>query len=161
MNGSKEVKITQSKGFIVNIHDPINFDIDFDVEIERFFINAIKKNYQYISLNKVDILQDIEDNILKKELKKGKTFRCRLKGVTINRNFNRRELNMNSGKILQELRNLINSCDSWVTCDIYDIDIHNRLLINLKIEFDNKTVDIKDFILARSKVYSNIYTHYK
>lgn len=159
MRRLRPIKIT---GFVVNIHDSINFDIDFDFnsELQHIYRSVVKKSYEYISLTDHDIY-DLNLDLKEKEVNKRYAYRCRIKGVAINKKCKSNKFHMYSSKLIQEIKNLINSCDSWVVCNIYDIDIHDRLLIDLKIPFNNEIIDVKEFILNKATTLSNIYVEYK
>jgi hypothetical protein len=151
-------KIKQIKGFIVNIHDSLNFDIDFTFTAEQ------QNNYNDVIINNY-VYQDYacEDTTEMKTFtlqpKIGITYRCRLKGIYFNQKTpvdNYIYIEQNE-KISELVTNMINHADGWVTCNVSDIDVYQRLLVDVFINIgnfknvkDSKSINLKDFILKTS-----------
>jgi len=118
-------------GFVVNVKDPINFDIDFKLTLEdqKKLLKAKTKNYIY-------------DEYINYEFtsKKcfGETYRCRIYDVRVNR---KELVGIKKLKVFNKIRNQLDDCDGWVVCEIYGIDAYGRLLVDLYFPLDNRHLD--------------------
>jgi len=72
-------------GFIVNVHDATNFDIDLEIsaELHEKYRDVICNQYTYQDLGE-DFLENPDMDRLRVSPEIGTTYRCRLKGVGIN-----------------------------------------------------------------------------
>ncbi len=132
-------ELNNISGFIVNIHDAINFDIDLMIDNEKVILykNVISNYYSYID---TDVSSDVQI---------GKTYRCRLKGIGISQNTKYHNFIMN--KMFIFVKQLVDQCDGWVSCNLSDIDIYQRLLVDIDVHIGNKIINIKDFLLDKMK----------
>jgi hypothetical protein len=116
-------------GYVVNIYDVLNYDIDIKTSIS----NLITNPYTY---------KDIV-NVITGELgieKKSTTVRCRLVGIGINQK-NKKQKN----EMTYEVKKLINHVDGWVKCTIVGVDVYNRLLLDIYLPILN--LHLNDYIL--------------
>lgn len=129
-------------GFVVNVHDAINFDIDlsFTSQQRHRFNRVIKNEYQY------------KEESIPSNSKIGKAYRCRLKGIQLTSSYNNRgkfkEQTMKKAKKVME--RMINRSNGWVICLINGVDIYNRLLVDLIDPglFPDKYVSYRDILLS-------------
>lgn len=100
-------------GFVVNVWDPLNYQIDLPInpELEK---KIFHEKYKYVDPPGV-------------ELKEGKVFRCRLRNIKkIN------VLNVQKTKELErEMENRISRLNGWVLCEPFHIDTYHRLIVDL------------------------------
>lgn len=134
-------------GYIIYVHDGANFDIDLFLpsEIEHLYSGIIKNEYFYHELDSGYFKNGKFEN---NNVKKGTTYRCRLRGIGINKlpsSIHTRK----SSLITNEVQKIVDRVDGWVICTISDIDIHSRLLIDVKISIGNDNIDLKKFLLKR------------
>lgn len=142
-------EIYDVKGFVVNVHDSANFDIDLNIprHLSERYSSVITNTYSYKDMS--------EDFIKSPDLEKvkalpsltGQTYRCRLKGIGLRTDFN----NWETFQRTIMVRRLIDRADGWVTCTISDIDIYRRLLIDIQISVKDRKVDLKEFLLGSDK----------
>jgi hypothetical protein len=129
-------------GYVVNVHDPLNYDIDLllDEELVNKYRNVITNRYTYKDENGLEHI--------------GTTYRCRLKGIglidsnTKNTQVTQNVIRSTSPKkgTMRKIRKMGNShirsahielirrCDrsnGWVLCTLSDIDIYRRLLVTI------------------------------
>ena len=114
-------------GFIVNIHDPLNFDIDIlDIENVEFLSNVISNEYSYQDENFHPV-------------KASKAFRCRLNGISYR---TKRKLETSrQNKFFNDIRKGKN----WVKIKIFGVDAYSRLLVEIfdpitEESFNNKLI---------------------
>lgn len=143
-------EIKNIRGFIVNIHDATNYDIDLTIpdKIIAKYKDVICNYYSY---------QDLNSNLLEFPLNKGdiligKTYRCRLKGIGINQVS---QHTWKANRMLIKVKQLIDRTDGWVTCTLSDIDIYHRLLVEVTVDTCNGSVNLKDYLLVNGKYEDN------
>jgi hypothetical protein len=138
------------KGYIVNTHDPTNYDIDFEMtpELRDRYNDVITTTYTYKDMPD-DFLTnpDLEgiDNIPPKV---GTAYRCRLRGVGINQT----PIRNHKWKMSQacvDIRQLIDRSDGWVVCTLTDVDVYRRMLVDIKVITNNGPIVISDFLLNK------------
>ena len=148
-------------GYVVNVHDAVNFDIDLLLpdELITRYQNVITNQYTYSRGN---------------EEVTGTTFRCRLKGIGINNQIVRRNPTSSYDEIDSSLRrrnyetskrrpnrkilspalreatiSMIRQFDrfnGWVLCTISDVDVYRRLLITLYDPISKR--DLREILFA-------------
>ena len=137
-------------GFVVNIHDATNFDIDLDLPAagHELYQRVIKNEYSYKDLPADFLLKPNIVDVTSYVIKRNSSYRCRLRGIGINQNpiRNHRWL-MN--QICVEVKQLIDRSDAWVTCTLSDIDIYRRLLIDIVIHTKVGSVDLCEYLLSK------------
>src|SRR5436853_4978419 len=121
------------KSFVVNVYDAVNFDIDLGDKIPEIYSKVISSEYAYQDLNSV--LIPISN------LKIGKTYRCRLRGIGKNDNY--KEFKRYS----YQVKRMIDDVDGVVLCTLGDIDIYQRLLVDLYVVVKNEVFNLKDYLL--------------
>lgn len=138
------------RGFIVNIHDANNFDIDLKIPYEYInrYKDVVSNRYFY-----KDLPSDFLDNpdiekIGLTEPTTGKTFRCRLRGVGISQ---KPVPQWKSHVMTQHVRQLTDRTDGWVVCTISDIDVYRRLLVDIVVHTKTGPIDLRDFLLEKSQ----------
>lgn len=120
-------------GFVVHVHDATNFDIDLgEIDIP----GAIKNGYKYCDY------PDIPEVDSESEIVDGTAHRCRLRGIGVNT-----ENNSRVGKSGFRVSRMIDRCDGWVRCKIYDIDIYKRVLLDVICPLPEGDLDLKDHLL--------------
>ena len=142
-------------GFIVNVHDATNFDIDLDIipELHEKYRDVISNQYTYQDLDD-DFLENPDVNKLRLTPEVGTTFRCRLKGVGINQ-LPTSEHTWKSNQMCVNVKQLIDRTDGWVTCTLSDIDVYQRLLVDIIIHTSNGTINLRDYLLLKMKDEDN------
>ena len=117
LNRYQSVSFPGRPGFIVNVYDPLSFDIDLPLtesELKALPEDLYRSTYLYKNSHKSD------------ETFIGKTFRFRLAGITF-----RKDVRVPLGeahKLHQYTWSLIHSCDNWVLANVVGIDTYSRLL---------------------------------
>jgi len=143
-------------GFVVNVHDAINFDIDlsFTSQQRHRFNRVIKNEYQY------------KEESIPGSSKFGKAYRCRLKGIQLKSTYHTRgkfkEQTMK--KATKVMERMINRSNGWVICLINGVDIYNRLLVDLIDPglFPDKYVSYRDILLSEfSKLFSKYIPYHE
>lgn len=144
----KHIRVTKNiSGFVVNMHDPTNFDIDLDLTpaLKTKYENVITSTYTFHDFTTPLITTN--DILGITNVSTGTAYRCRLRGISINKNAN----HGHSSEIYNLVKNLIDKNDCWITCSISDIDIYRRILVDITFIIDDTMIDLKDFILAFAK----------
>jgi len=146
-------------GFIVNVHDAINFDIDLEMspKLHENYRDVISNQYTYQDLGH-DFLEN--PDITKKVISAvGNTYRCRLRGVGMNQL--PQHLHMSKSNIMCiEIKQLIDRTDGWITCIISDIDVYKRLLVDIFITTTKERINFRDYLLSRMDTKDPIFYPY-
>lgn len=110
--------------YVVGVQGPLNLhmQIYFPPNVEKQYITADHYEYSYIS-------EEYPDDSL---IRKGRVYHCHLRGVEICAT----EDPSNTKEAHIFITKRINESLGWVLVSISDIDIYNRLLVNI---FDIKT----------------------
>ena len=131
-------------GYIVNVHDAINFDIDL------FLTPQQRVQYRHVITNEYQYKEESSTE----EVKIGKVYRCRLKGIQVSDHASRKtksELYVASQDIIQ----MTDRSNGWIICVIDSVDVYNRLLVDL---LDPVTCEsLKDFLFHQ---YESLFTEY-
>lgn len=133
--------ISGVRGYIVNIHDTLDFDIDLDLPLTAAskYKSVISGTYTYTEND---------------EIKEGKTLRCRLRDIiTINRKTKKQIAAM------QTVIRFTDRLEGWVICQLHDIDIYSRLLVDIADHETGKSLD--EVLLARYPTNFSRYTDYR
>jgi hypothetical protein len=143
-------EISDVKGFVVNVHGPTDFDIDFNLsdDLIKKYNNVIFHKYVY---KDVDVNYEFpKNNILShSEEREGKAYRCRLRRIGLQKN--NKSFMWKSNQLLTEIKHLIDRTDGWVRCNLLDIDVYQRLLIDIIIDTKNGSINLTDYLLNRMK----------
>jgi len=164
-------------GFVVNVHNATNYDIDLILpqHIHDKYKTVIINNYSY---NEVDEYLNIQN-----EVKYASTYRCRLKGIGINYDYNNlnpaNKTNISKSvrssddvrsfddllkkepqttshssnySLTIDIKQLIDRTDGWVLCKISDIDVYKRLLVEIIVPTTDD-INLKSLILDKMKNY--------
>lgn len=137
------------RGFIVNVHDAINYDIDFDLPSEehRNFSSIISNTYIYRTEYIIPDLTTEEDH--PQEESTGIVYRCRLRGVGMSSLDS--PSNYRKGIVaFIEINRLIYRTNGWIYCNIYKGDIHHRLLVDIIVPYGGEPkewINIANFLL--------------
>lgn len=146
----KCAKLSNINGFVVNVHDATNFDIDLSLtkSLHDRYQDVISNQYTYQDfLPTFDI--NYKDSIITPKI--GTTYRCRLKGIGVNTSNNSQlEIASKIKYITKLVKQLINLSDGCVICTISDVDVYQRLLVEITLNVDNKIINLKEFILEKS-----------
>ena len=150
------------RGFIVNIHGATNFDIDLEIPDE------LRDQYRSVTSNKY-LYQDLDENFPRdpnlsqlSEIppKTGTAYRCRLRGVGLNENCPNKSTWKNN-QISNQMKQLSDRTDGWVTCTLSDIDIYQRLLVDIYLDTSRGPINFCDFLLLKMSEEENpIYCQY-
>lgn len=127
-------------GFVVNIYDAINLDIDlFLTEYqEKQHKDAIITNYEYKDYNSrtfEDQNLQTPPGLILPPTQKGKAYRCRLKGIrqksSSSNTFSYSEVNILNSRAKKDMTQIINRTNGWVLCTISKMDNYHRLLVDV------------------------------
>lgn len=136
-------------GFVVNVHDAINFDIDLTLTPQQLnrFSRVIHNEYQY---------RDELGNS-----KVGRAFRCRLKGIQLSNCYPRRNKSRSQSmkNATKTMKRMINRSNGWIICGVSEVDVYNRLLVDLvdPALFPEKYVSYRDILLSE---YPKLFLKY-
>ena len=162
-------------GFVVNVHNATNYDIDLILP------QHIHDKYKTVVINKYSYNEVDDDLNIKNEVKYGSTYRCRLKGIGINYDNHNLNLTNNTVKCTEDLKcteeldnsfkkdsqksdnlsnysltidikQLVDRTDGWVLCKISDIDVYKRLLVEIIVP-TTEDINLKSLILNKMKNY--------
>lgn len=136
-------------GFIVNVHDAVNFDIDLDIppQLHERYSDVVSNQYTYQDLSN-DFLENPDLNkTIQITPKIGTTYRCRLRGVGMNQLPHYLHTNK-SNKMCIEVKRLIDRTDGWITCTLSDIDVYKRLLVDITIHTSSGPVNLRNHLLS-------------
>ena len=148
-------------GFIVNVHDATNFDIDLEMspELHEKYGDVISNQYTYQEfdsdfLENPVILTSKDTKNIEITPKIGTTYRCRLRGVGIN------QLAPNvhtwkSNQMCVDVKQLIDRTDGWITCTLSDIDVFQRLLVDITINTSKTSINLRDYLLSKMEHQDN------
>ena len=135
------------KGFVVNVYDPLNYDIDIVLLDKEYKMKVIHNNYCYKNV--------LQDGTLSLEYSSC-SYRCRLNGIEIN---NKHYSKHHVKQMMVEIKKLVDREDGWVNCIIYGVDIFNRLLVDIILPHLN--IDLCQYILNKSAMLTNtLYLKY-
>ena len=148
-------EIKNITGFIVNVHDATNFDIDLEIspELHEKYRDVISNQYTYQSLEP-NFLENPDFNQIKIKPEVGTTYRCRLKGVGINQ-LACSDHTYKSNMMCVEVKQLVDRTDGWVICNLSDIDVYQRLLVDIIINTINGPINLRDYLLNRMRSEEN------
>ena len=134
------------RGYVVNVHDTANLDIDLDIPTTNL------ENYSGVSCKNYTYNEYVNDEYspechVKKE---GVAYRCRLRGLGASRSS--RKYSIFRRKVLcTKVKQMIDRADGWVSCNLSDIDIYKRLLVDVSIKIGNDNIDLCEFLLNEVK----------
>lgn len=139
-------------GFVVNIHDATNFDIDLQLpsSIKHKYCTVITNQYTYKDLGNQYVINPssiLEDTVI---LEVGTTYRCRLRGIGINQLPSSVHTRKSHNATLN-VKQLIDRTDGWVSCTLSDIDVYQRLLVDICVHTSTNDgcVNIKNYLLEK------------
>lgn len=133
-------------GFIVNIYDALNYDIDFPY-IDKTTRNS--KMLEPVIHNKYSYKHILNNGTLTAE-SMGTSYRCRLNGIEINNStYNRKILK----QYTTDVKKIIDRVDGWCECYFRGVDVFNRLLIDVKINQIN--INLCEHLLTKSDADAN------
>lgn len=135
-------------GFITNVIDATDYNIDLlmDYKLHKKYKNVHKDRYKYKIIPYNALVKANMEFIDQIEEFNGITYRCRLRGVGVNKN----SLNMKYKKnnyMTVLVRKLIDMNNGYVICVLSDIDTYKRLLVDIYIKFKDEYINLKNFIL--------------
>ena len=138
-----------TKGFIVNIHDAINFDIDLNIDANDIpsLNTMITNSYRYYQISKGENFNEgFSKSFNKNYIKTGSTYRCRLRGIGINQQvYNPWKKN----HLFMKVKQFIDRADGWINCRLIDVDVYHRLLVDIIVLVPSGDINIKDYILEQ------------
>lgn len=138
-------------GFIVNVHDATNFDIDLDMspELHQQYQDVISNQYTYQDLEPDFIENPDFTKLATLNTKIGITYRCRLKGIGINQSTTTSNHYWKSNQMCIEVKQLMDRTDGWVLCTVSDVDVYQRLLVDVIMETSTESINLRNYLLAR------------
>ena len=144
-------EISDVRGFVVNVHGPTDFDIDFQLsnDLIKNYDSVISHNYTYKDIG-INYEFPPNNTLSRSHEQEGKAYRCRLRGIGLNKANNKSFL-WKSNQLLIEIIHLLDRTDYWVRCNLLDIDVYNRLLIDIMLDTKNGTINLTDYLLTRMK----------
>lgn len=139
--------ITDVRSFVVNLHDALNFDLDLGLNEEerQRYSSVIRNDYTYYSLKTPGTTE-------LGELMHGKTYRCRLRNITP-----RHRTGHISGSVLTDIRRFIDRANGWVKLVVGDVDVYQRILVDIYILLPGKALDLRSYLLMR---YPQLFMEY-
>ena len=142
-NYQKMKELRDIQGFVVNIHDVTNFDIDLILpkNVVWKYKNVINNEYKYQPIPESFLYQPNETVL--QDTVTSKAYRCRLKGIGVNHN----AYNKKNNRHIHEIKSMIDSADGWVTCNVSDIDVYHRLLVDIKVN----GLDVASYLIGKDK----------
>jgi len=138
-------RITQTDnlvGYIVNIFDPVNLDIDIYIPSDKksLYHNVVKNGYTFI-----DHDSQIETRI---------AYRCRIRGIKMNRIESKK--NPVYCDVINKIIEFFTRCNNWIKINISDIDVYKRILVDIYDPLTGQS--LRDILLENE--YSSIFTDY-
>lgn len=155
-------------GFIVNVHDAVNYDIDFrfNKEQQHRYSDVINNVYFYRDLlesSASDNPQPQTESTDEQDSEGAETgeyssiaYRCRLRGVGIEgheKGKTRTKSQRHNANSKLAVMRLIDRTGGWVICNVSDVDVYNRLLVDIFVpvaEKRGKGVSVREFLLTSS-----------
>lgn len=131
------------RGFIVNIHDTVNYDIDFEQNVYEKYWNVLTNPYFYSDFEYNQTSHTIKTANIPSQEVASIAYRCRLKGVGVRDNADASLLK----EAYVELCRKIDSWEGWVECTLYDVDSFSRILIELRNP-ENHKENLLDFFFT-------------
>lgn len=143
-------EISNIIGFVVNIHDATNFDIDLQLttEMRNKYNGVITNEYTYNDLGDEYLINPnsaMNQTIVPQT---GTTYRCRLRGIGINQLPSSDQM-YKSYIMTTEVKQLLDRTDNWVSCTLSDIDVYQRLLIDIFVHTIDGCFNIRDHLLTK------------
>jgi len=146
-----DLKKTRS-AYIVNVHDAINFDIDFGLSRPS---NLVKYNsYTYYQVP-VSFYKTLDFNDIYRNILTGQTCRCRLFGITIRKD--RLIRDTFQYRVNLDVKKLIDRSDGVIFVKTHNVDIYNRILVDISIPLPDQVISLTEYLL---ETYPQIYSRY-
>lgn len=145
-------EISNIPGFVVNVHDATNFDVDLQISCQDHerYKDVISNQYTYQDLSQDFIENPDKNKIVDINPYTGTTYRCRLRGVGINQLPNHIHT-WKSNQLCIDVKQLIDRTDGWITCTLSDIDVYQRLLVDITINTHDSSIDLRSYLLEKMK----------
>lgn len=142
-------EIPNISGFMVHIHDATNYDVDLDIpsDVLSKYADVISNTYTYKALPANFLSNPDIRSLSCTDTKTGTTYRCRLRGVGINHS-----QAWKHKAIALEVKQLIDRTNGWITCTISDIDVYNRILVDIVIHTRTESINLRDYLLTNKHV---------
>ena len=153
-------------GFITNIHDAVSYDIclQWTPEQEKLYSDVLIEDFSYIDFTDLTIPENFNDISTHSV---DHTYRCRLKGVGVNENAraessHRMIYGRNSTHAAIDVSRIIDRSDGWVICNISDVDIYRRLLVEIVVYIPSTSeiINLRNYLLTHSTNYGNMFHAY-
>ena len=133
------------RGYILNIYDPLNFDIGFEEEIDMQ--TGSHDVYQYTHLAAIESPEE-------SSVKTAKSYRCHLKDLRFKANA---KCHHDFGIAKKVLIQWSDYSDGHVNCKIHNIDTYNRLIVEI---FDPFTLEsYKTYLVQNFQTIFCIYQY--
>lgn len=151
--------------FVVNIFDPLNFDMAFDGDIHPKYEQAISQAYTYFqsdnlldpmltayrSHSMVPYYDDYQPDFNDNAILTGRSYRCHMKDLKFRSNAKFHPDYYLAKRILTQWIDLHNG---WVHCKLYNVDIYKRLIVDL---FDIETGEsFKEYLVEQ---FPTVFCH--
>lgn len=150
----------QCRGYVVNIHNGVNYDIDLSGKdtatllASSLYHSVNKSEYSYAERDNKFSDNSIQSNDNREEVVcSGWSYRCRLYGVGIqgSRRSKQEDLTKLKQRIVRDLTKRINLQQGWVDVKIYGVDDYQRRIL----------VDIFDPITGENLSYLHNSNYYR
>lgn len=138
-------------GFVVNIHDATNFDIDLQLtaEMRNKYDNVITNEYTYNDLGDkyiTDPNSAMHETLVPQT---GTTYRCRVRGIGINQLPTSVQM-CKTYAMTSDIKQLLDRTDNWISCTLSDIDVYQRLLVDIFVHTIDGCINIRDHLLTEN-----------
>jgi hypothetical protein len=140
------------QGFVVNVHDPLNYDIDLTLNESQ------SKKYNHVIANNYTYIDYSEDKLEPVDIERTSTiYRCRLKGVGIVDSVMKNDMILKN--IYVDICRIFDEVEGWVSCTVNEIDSYSRILVDINYLDRNKERNLLDLFFCEK--YSSAFYHYK
>lgn len=155
--------LSEVKGYVVNVHDALNFDIDLELspDVEQNYRQVKKDEYDYQDLGPEFLRTADMKMMVTCERHRGTAYRCHVRGVG-SRPPESGEDKWKINNMSIDIDGLIDRADRWVLCRIGDIDVYGRILVDLTILTPSENIDLRDYLLSNQQDENNpLFFDYK
>lgn len=154
----------QRSAFVVNIYDPLNFDMAFPESLPVKYESGINQAFTFYETTDIldpflfterQVAHEYEEYIPDDQeptpIRTGRSYRCHMKDLKFRLNAKYHTDYYNVKRLLIQWTNLHNG---WVKYRLFNVDIYKRLIVEI---LDPETGEsFKDYLLTN---YGNIFCH--
>ena len=152
-------EIREISGFVVNVHDATNFDIDLQLtpKLHEKYQSVISNQYTYKDIPESHILYPA-DSVLSNSTTVGTTYRCRLRGIGTNHDAD--NYGLKSNMVCHSIKQIIDRTDGWVICTLSDIDVYSRLLVDIIVCSTTGPINLYNYLMEYFDSRESIFYAY-